>query len=161
MDKPCEQCGALMTGVCSQRRFCAACSSQRNHACAVRCNERARRPGHRRVLAAKQRAAAGQRAAMVQRAADTQPGRCEFCGKRIQPPRRKFCSADCGKPANYMRWKLAQIDDLPTRDVSQRKHRECLWCGKWFMSWGPGNRRCPACTRKAEPEIERSVKVWV
>lgn len=28
-----------------------------------------------------------------------------------------------------------------------RKMRQCLYCDRWFMSSGPGNRRCPRCSK--------------
>lgn len=39
------------------------------------------------------------------------------------------------------------MDDVYEADGRgvDKKHRKCMFCGNYFLSWGPGNRTCEEC----------------
>lgn len=42
------------------------------------------------------------------------------------------------------------------QSLETQKVRECLMCHCEFLSWGPGNRRCPECDERLRNTCTRS-----
>jgi predicted nucleic acid-binding Zn ribbon protein len=73
------------------------------------------------------------------------------CSNPVIPPRRKFCSEQCGRMAHRQKnLKLMAAERQILKNLHRdRKVRSCLVCGNEFMSDGPWNRQCPRCKKRA------------
>jgi len=78
---------------------------------------------------------------------------CAECGRPVLPPRREYCSAACCRKAGR-RKSINRASEIfkKIRPVAglDRKLRTCLRCNAEFMSEGPWNRQCLACTKRNE-----------
>ncbi len=45
------------------------------------------------------------------------------------------------------------LNALVAGTIDVKKKRSCLMCGKMFNSSGPGNRRCPKCSRLVDTHV--------
>lgn len=64
--------------------------------------------------------------------------------------RKKYCSKRCSQLSNRERNKERENKEVRQSILTQKRHkktakRECLTCGKTFLSQGPWNRRCEQC----------------
>jgi len=73
------------------------------------------------------------------------------CNKVVSPTRRRYCSDECRKMANRERVsqerRKEQLAPVSKR-FRKQKLRTCLRCNKEFLSDGPWNRLCQACSEK-------------
>ena len=80
---------------------------------------------------------------------------CEQCGVAEIPDASKrnpkkycaACAAERKRESRRRRWRRERLARAaePHPRFTNRRRRTCLSCGKEFMSWGPGNRRCGHC----------------
>jgi len=73
----------------------------------------------------------------------------EGCNRVVPPGRRKYCSEDCSKIVN--RRSAAERSRLRAQAYRRERMvkyapRTCLSCGENFLSEGPWNRICAACS---------------
>ncbi len=75
----------------------------------------------------------------------------EGCSRPVPPGRRKYCSVECSKIVN----RRSATEQSRLRAQTYRRERlvkysprNCLSCGASFLSEGPWNRICAACTER-------------
>ena len=69
------------------------------------------------------------------------------CTNEVPPGRRKYCSTECGKWVNRRSDNDgAQFGPILCKRSTKMGIRTCLVCDKKFLSEGPWNRICPACS---------------
>ena len=75
----------------------------------------------------------------------------EGCSRPVPPGRRKYCSVECSKIVN--RRSAAERSRLRAEAYRHDRMvkyapRTCLSCGASFLSEGPWNRICGACSER-------------
>ncbi len=75
----------------------------------------------------------------------------EGCSRVVPPGRRKYCSVECSKIVN--RRSAAERSRLRAQVYRRERMvkyapRTCLACGSSFLSEGPWNRICLACSER-------------
>ncbi len=73
------------------------------------------------------------------------------CNRPVPPGRRKYCSVECSKIVN--RRSAAERSRLRAQAYRRERMvkyapRDCLSCGRSFMSEGPWNRICGGCSER-------------
>ena len=146
--EPCENCTRLEA---ANARLRAAASKARQNREARNLRLRVKAEKQRQ---ARQHAAAKAQAAEPDHSADAGKKVCarQGCTNPVIPPRRQYCSMACCRKAtrNQSHQRAAETTRAVELNSTDKAIRICLRCNARFPSWGPGNRICPACTKKGE-----------
>ena len=99
---------------------------------------------------------------------------CEQCGVAEIPDASKrnpkkycaACAAERKRESRRRRWRRERLARAaePHPRFTNRRRRTCLSCGKEFMSWGPGNRRCKHCQEDPfwlKASIMQTKRLWL
>ena len=68
------------------------------------------------------------------------------CTNIVPKGRWKFCCTLCGKNANRNKHKDVDYGPILRKRSTKMGLRTCLGCNEKFLSEGPWNRMCPACS---------------